>query len=313
MTKRPSTDLETDDLRDLNLHHLRYAWTVAREGSIRRAADRMGVTASTVSAQVSALESRLGASLFLRHGNRLELTPQGELVLRYANEIFTLAERLVTAVVGDGGPGSAGVVRLALGMTETLPILTARTLLAPVLALPPEGLHLTIRVGPLPTLLGELGGRVLDAVLTDTAVAPSAPLRVIAHPLATSPVALFAEPGLAERLRPGFPFSLDGAPFLLHTEHAALRAALDGWFARLGIRPLVTAEVEDVGFLQLLGQDGRGVFAAPALVAEGVMAQYRVEQLGVADGVTQDFHALILPGRGPNPALDRLLSSRPIA
>lgn len=298
---------------DLNLHHLRYAWVVAREGSITRAARRLGVAPSTVSAQVSALEARLGFQLFLRRGNRLELTAQGELVQRYAGEIVGLTDRLVDAVGGKAAGEPAGaeaprVVRLAVGITETLPVLTAHALLAPVLALSPEHLRLTVRVGPLAALLGDLGSRVLDVILTDTPVAPSAPVRVVTRHLAASALTLFAAPELAERLAPGFPASLDGAPFLLHTENAALRAALDGWFVRQGIRPRVTAEVEDVGLLQLLGKEGRGVFAAPSLVKDRVRDHYGVCDLGEVDGVTQRFDAVLLPHRASNRALDALLS-----
>jgi LysR family transcriptional activator of nhaA len=298
---------------DLNLHHLRYAWVVAREGSITGAARRLGVAPSTVSAQVAALEARLGFSLFIRRGNRLELTAEGDLVQRYAGEIVGLTDRLVHAVTGDApGQGRAGhpprATRLAVGITETLPILTAHALLAPVLALPPEALRLTVRVGAVSSLLGDLGSRVLDVILTDAPVSPSAPVRVVSRHLADSTLTLFAAPALAERLAPEFPRSLDGAPFLLHTENAALRAALDGWFVREGIRPLVTAEVEDVGLLQLLGQDGRGVFAAPSLVAERIEAHYGVRRLGAIEGVLQRFDAVLLPNREANPALEALLS-----
>ena len=59
---------------DLNHHHLRSFWVVAREGSITRASETLGVTPSTVSMQVAALEDALGVRLFRRIGNRLEIT-----------------------------------------------------------------------------------------------------------------------------------------------------------------------------------------------------------------------------------------------
>ena len=44
----------------LNYHYLRYFWTVAREGSLRKAAERLHVSQPTISAQAKALENQLG-------------------------------------------------------------------------------------------------------------------------------------------------------------------------------------------------------------------------------------------------------------
>ena len=46
----------------LNYHHLLYFWTVAREGSITRAAEVLLLAPPTVSTQVKALEESLGES-----------------------------------------------------------------------------------------------------------------------------------------------------------------------------------------------------------------------------------------------------------
>ncbi|TVR60207.1 MAG: LysR family transcriptional regulator [Gemmatimonadales bacterium] len=292
---------------DLNLHHLRSFWIVAREGSITRASEVLGVTPSTLSAQVSALEEALDTPLFRRHGNRLEITRRGLLVQRYAAEIFALSGRLMEVVTGRDDDAGAQRMRLSVGIVDTMPLLSAHTLLGPALALPPDQVRLILRVGTLATLLGGLGSRTLDLVLTDTPVPPTAPVRVETHPLATGPVILFAAPTLARTLADGFPGSLDGAPFLLHTENTALRAGLDRWFTREGIRPFVAAEVEDVALLQLLGQDGRGVFAAPALARERIVRQYGVEELGPAEGVTESFHGVVLSRAHANRAVEAVL------
>ena len=55
----------------LNYHHLLYFWTVVREGGVVRAAEKLRLSQPTVSAQVKALEARLGEKLFTRVGRRL--------------------------------------------------------------------------------------------------------------------------------------------------------------------------------------------------------------------------------------------------
>ncbi len=52
----------------LNYHHLRYFWVVAKEGGLRKAADKLHVSQPTISAQIAALEGVLEEKLFRRGG-----------------------------------------------------------------------------------------------------------------------------------------------------------------------------------------------------------------------------------------------------
>jgi DNA-binding transcriptional LysR family regulator len=54
----------------LNFHHLRYFWTVARKGGVRKAAEELGVSQPSISAQLKVLEEALGEKLFRRSGPR---------------------------------------------------------------------------------------------------------------------------------------------------------------------------------------------------------------------------------------------------
>src|SRR6187399_1886029 len=64
----------------LNFHHLRYFWAVAREGNLRRAAEKLHVSQPSISAQIKILESALGDRLFRRSGRTLVLTEFGRLI-----------------------------------------------------------------------------------------------------------------------------------------------------------------------------------------------------------------------------------------
>jgi LysR family transcriptional activator of nhaA len=52
----------------LNYHHLYYFWTVAREGTIARAAEKLLVAQPTISTQLKTLEAAMGEALFERRG-----------------------------------------------------------------------------------------------------------------------------------------------------------------------------------------------------------------------------------------------------
>jgi DNA-binding transcriptional LysR family regulator len=68
--------------------------TVAEAGSFTRAADRLGLSQSAISRQISALEDDLGAPLFHRHARGLVLTEQGDILLDTAREV---ARRMAAA------------------------------------------------------------------------------------------------------------------------------------------------------------------------------------------------------------------------
>src|SRR5689334_24180593 len=68
----------------MDLRQLEYFVAVAETGSFTRAAERVHITQSGVSAQVKALETELGAELFDRSGRTARLTEAGSAALRHA-------------------------------------------------------------------------------------------------------------------------------------------------------------------------------------------------------------------------------------
>ena len=64
----------------------------AEAGSFTHAGERLGLSQSAVSRQVSALETDLNVSLFHRHARGLILTEQGDMLYRTAHEVFMKLE-----------------------------------------------------------------------------------------------------------------------------------------------------------------------------------------------------------------------------
>ena len=95
----------------LNYHHLLYFFTVAHEGSVARASARLGLTQPTVSAQIHALEQKLGCKLLERSGRGLKVTPAGETVMQFAGSIFALGRELQSALDGHTRCHSGAVRR----------------------------------------------------------------------------------------------------------------------------------------------------------------------------------------------------------
>jgi LysR family transcriptional regulator, transcriptional activator of nhaA len=283
----------------LNYHHLLYFWSVAREGTIARACGRLGVAQPTVSGQIRALERSLGARLFDRVGRNLVLTETGRQVYRYADEIFALGRELQDAVKG----GLAGQpLRLSVGIAEGVPDLLAYRILQPALELP-QPAYLVCQRGAPERLAAQLALHELDVLLADAPINPAVRVRVFPHLLGECGVSFCAAPRPAAELRPGFPRSLDGAPFLLPPEGASLRRALDGWFEAQGIRPRVCGEFGDSALLKTFGQAGAGVFAVPSASEAENLRQYRVRVVGRVDSLLLRFYVITVERRLRHPAV----------
>ena len=283
----------------LNYHHLYYFWSVASDESISRASERLHLAPSTISAQVSKLEEMLDGKLFHRVGRNLELTEMGQIVFRYADEIFSIGREMMDTV--RGRPVS-GPLRLIVGIVDALPKLVVRKLLEPALQLP-EQIHLVCREGKENQLLAELSVHSLDIVLTDTPVKPGLSVKAYSHLLGECGVSFFAVDQLAAKLRKDFPRSLDGVPMLLPSPMSALRGSLDQWFDSIDIRPQVTCEFDDQALLKVFGQAGDGVFAAPSVIEEEVQQQHNVKVVGRSDAIREKFYAISVERIVKHPAV----------
>jgi DNA-binding transcriptional LysR family regulator len=79
---------------------VRYFLAVAREGSVRAAAERLEVNHSTVLRRIAQLEERLGAQMFEKLPSGYRLTNAGEEVLEFAEQMAASSNQLATRVFG---------------------------------------------------------------------------------------------------------------------------------------------------------------------------------------------------------------------
>jgi LysR family transcriptional activator of nhaA len=283
----------------VNYHHLLYFWSVAREGGLVPAGKVLHLSHPTLSAQIHALEDHLGEKLFTRVGRKLALTDVGQVVFRYADEIFTLGREMVDTVK-SGKVGQP--LRLDVGVVDVVPKLIVRRLLQPALSLP-EPVRIVCYENSYDKLLADLALHTIDIVIADSPVPAGSNVRAFNHLLGETGVSFFGSKALARTFKKGFPNSLDGAPMLLPLEGSTLGRALHQWFERHNVRPRVVAEFEDSALLKVFGADGIGIFTAPTAVGKEVCRQYGVSVIGDAPGVTERFYAVSVERRLKNPAV----------
>jgi DNA-binding transcriptional LysR family regulator len=78
--------------RTIDLDSLEIFRTVVQEGGVIRAAAKLNRVQSNVTTRIKQLEERLGTRLFRRQGRSLALSPEGELLLSYAQRLFRIAD-----------------------------------------------------------------------------------------------------------------------------------------------------------------------------------------------------------------------------
>src|SRR6185295_3006929 len=96
-------------MRTIDLDALHIFRTVAEQGGITRAAAKLHRVQSNVTTRVKQLEERLGTQLFVRERRRFTLSPEGRLLLAYADELLRLSSE-AEAAVKSGTP--RGVLRI---------------------------------------------------------------------------------------------------------------------------------------------------------------------------------------------------------
>ena len=114
------------------MHHmdwdnLRFFLAVARKGSVRAAANSLGVNHSTVARRISTFEKKLEVRLFERLPNGYVLTPTGEEMLKSAHSIEDEIAKLDRQVIGQDAKLN-GVLRV------TMPSVLASHLIMPDIA-----------------------------------------------------------------------------------------------------------------------------------------------------------------------------------
>ena len=294
-------------MENLNFRHLFYFWTIAREGSIVRAAEHLDLTPQTLSGQLATFESALGGALFRRVNRSLQLTDFGRMVLGYADEMFQTAQALSDVL---SQPPEERPLSLAIGIAASIHKLIAYHLAEPALMLKRE-VRLSCRSGDPDELLRRLAQRELDLVLTDRQPESSEAGRFRTYRLASSSMSLFAAPELAALIRPRFPASLDGKPFLANSLKAPYVTALMNWFGSQSIRVNVVAEVDDSALIKVFGRQGLGYFAAPSAISDEVCRQYQVEHIARIAEVRDTLYAVTRCGRSHNAAVAELIKERP--
>lgn len=287
----------------LNYHHLRHFWMIAKHGSVTRAAEKLNISQSTLSEQLSELEDWLGEALFERRGKRLHLTEAGRIALEYSETIFATGHELMTRFRQSGGTqqrvlriGAVGPLSKNLQYDFIQPILSdSRT-------------KVVVVAGGLDELARKLQEHQLDLVLSNTPLRADQEQNVFNHFLGEVPVFLVG----GNHYKPAggkFPKFLNHVPLFLPCRQSDMRAAFDLILEKAGVEPIVHAEVDDMALLRLLALSGNGLALVSKIVIERELHSREISFMQRVPGLSEKFFALTMRKRFQNSWLAEVVDS----
>jgi DNA-binding transcriptional LysR family regulator len=282
----------------MELRQLEYFVAVAEECHFTRAAKRLHVAQSGLSASIRSLERELGASLFLRSTRQVELTPAGRALLVEARRALSATDAAKDAVAAVQGllRGS-----LAIGSLQCLHVVHLPAVLARFLAAHP-GLEIRLRQGGSGELIEQVrAGRLDLAFVSRPARCPD---DVVVGPLASEPLVLACalEHPFAARAQVEL-VELRAEQFVDFHPDWGTRDLVDNVLAAAGVERRVSLEVTDVHSLLDLVTFGLGVALVPQSFA---VKTDRVRFIGLA-GIVPAWETVTVTGDPTSAAAAALL------
>lgn len=267
----------------MNYHHLYYFYTIAREGSVARAAEKLRLGQPTLSTQLKQLEEAIGKPLFERQSRGMKLTESGKLVYEYAQEIFRLGGEMLEAVNDRLRPER---MHIQIGALDSVPKHLIHDLVA--MAYRISDCYVSVLEGPREMLLRELQAHRLDLVLTNSP-APIAPKSLMMSRRVSEMKVLVCGAPKFSKLRSKFPQSLDQQPLVLPTIHSQLRVEVERYLEKHALVPKLIGETQDSVVQKMLALSGHALIAIAEPAVQDDLKEGRLVKIGEISGVKEQL------------------------
>jgi LysR family transcriptional activator of nhaA len=288
----------------LNYHHLYYFKTIAAEGGISKAADKLRLGQPTLSSQLKQLEDNIGAPLFERRNRQMILTEAGKVALDYANEIFRLGDEMIE-VLQDRPQGNH--LHLQIGALDSVPksVILSLTLEAYNHSMP---CTVSILEGKGDELFRELYNHKIDLMVSNYPPPALEHKQVYSRSVAKLPVSILGGKAF-QPLKRAFPQSLNDQPFVLPTSHSKLRHDLSHYFKLHNIQIKPLAETQDTSLQILFAKQGIGLTPISEVASENLIKEGILQRIGTLQGVYEEIWLISAQRKIENPIAAKLMKT----
>ncbi len=267
----------------INYHHLLYFKTIAEEGTVSKAAEKLLVGQPTLSAQLKQFEETLGLQLFERRHKKLILTEQGKIALDYAKNIFRMGAEMYEVLHDRIEPMKT---QLHLGSLDSVPKTIILQLVQRAFKISP--CRITLSEGKFDELLRELFSHRMDLLVSNFLPAGTAGKGLFHQLITKKKVALYGAPRF-KSLQKDFPKSISGQPIILPTYDSHLRQDLDHWAKLNAIELNIIVECQDISIKKMMATEGLGIIPAATHTVRDEIASGELIQIGQTQGVNEEL------------------------
>lgn len=287
----------------INYHHLFYFKTIAEEGSVSKAAEKLRIGQPTLSAQLKLFEDTIGVQLFERQHKKLILTEQGKVALEYSKNIFKMGSEMYEVLHDRLKPLRPA---LHIGSLDSVPKQIVLQLVKQAFKISP--CQITLSEGASDHLLRELSTHRMDLMVSNFLPTGIDSKGLFPKTIAKKNVAFYGDPKF-KNLRKGFPRSLSGQPMILPTYDSKLRYDIDHWAKVHEIELNIIAEGQDIATKKLMAIDGLGILPTATHTVTRQVFSGELTEIGQLQGVHEELFLITAQRKIANPIAAKLMST----
>lgn len=297
----PKIDMEDMPMDQwINYHHLFYFKTIAEEGTVSKAAEKLRLGQPTLSAQLKQFEDTLGVQLFERHHKKLVLTEQGKVALDYSKNIFKMGSEMYETLHDRLKPLKPS---LHLGALDSVPKQIVLQLVKHAFRISP--CQISLSEGKSDELLRELTAHRMDLMVTNFLPTGTDGKGLYPKSITKKNVALYGAPKF-KALRKGFPQSISGEPMILPTYDSRLRQDLDHWAKLNKIDMNIVIESQDISVKKLMAVSELGLIPTATHTVTGQVLRGELVEIGQLNGVHEELFLVTAQRKIENPIASKL-------
>ncbi|MFZ5649264.1 MAG: LysR family transcriptional regulator [Bacillota bacterium] len=286
----------------MEFRQLKMFLAVAEARNFTRAAEMIDYAQSSITGQISSLESELGTKLFERLGRKVALTREGELFLEYAQKIVKLVSEAKEAVSSLSDPRGT----IIIGAPETISVFRLPGLIQEYRKRFP-GVDINLKRCAREDLAPWLKGNLIDVAffLGRDIFTPE----LVTEVLVFEQMSVLAGAGhpIAKKA-PVTPGDMEGQTLILCEGKCSYRVAFEDILAKAGVRPGSVLELGSIEAIKRCVAGGLGITLLPRVSVEEEISRGGLVDLRW-DGPEFDINTQIVYHRDKyiSPALSALI------
>ncbi len=236
--------------KNIEIGALRIFAAVTEADTLTQAAERLGITQSAVSQTIKQLESQTDTQLVVTRSRPIKLTPSGQVLKDYAQQIINDTQRMLADVRMTA---KGGLLPLNVGMVDSFCDVAGLQLMQQV---KPFVSKLALRTGLGSSLSQDLLNRNLDLLITSDPIDEHPELQ--RYPILRDPFVMIVPEKYSQDGAVSPAWLAENIPFIRYTRQSRLGALTDLIARRLNIKLQTAYELDSTQTLLRFVQSGQG-------------------------------------------------------